>query len=240
MPVKVTEIEGKPVIAKDNGKEIKKVEKVVFNPETKMVAGITVGKEQGPDTEVVTAADISEAGKDAVLVESEQAVKKASEAGPEMVGFISSKSFLPKQKIMTEKGKQLGKLKDISFEPKTGILDELMIDQGLLSGTKPIKATNLISIGKDAILVKEAAGQEIEQQPGGVKAMLSKAKETVIKPTPAPTPQPTTKVNQNLTSDPTPEIETRQEKNQGKEPNQSKIKGSFDPNSSPEGSAKIG
>lgn len=183
MLIKGTDVIGLNVFTLDKGEKIEDVDDIIFDPKENKVRALLV-KSKGllSDSKVILLDDIKSIGKDAVIINSEEALKNASDV-PEPVSSIANDGvYLTKTKIVTEDGMNLGNVSDIYFDSKTGQVEEIEVSQGGLKniqeGTKRIKVSDIITVGKDAIIVKGYAKEVFEKQQGGIKGAVDKGVES--------------------------------------------------------------
>lgn len=259
MIIKASAVKGLPVIAKETGKSVEKVDDIVYDPQANKVEALLVGKPGVfTDAKVILLTDAKGIGKDAVLIESEQHIKKASEAGEKISSLIKEKKQIPKSKIITEGGTSLGKISDLLFDSVSGKVEEYELSQGTVkdiqSGKQTIKVTDIVKIGEETSIVKEAVKQQIEEKSkeGGVKGKIKETITTVkekgqeLKENRTSQQESDKKKQENAVSNEIPSkaddklatenIEVR-ETPEEKTENSSKISGVFKPAENPTGSS---
>lgn len=185
MLIKANDVIGLKVITLETGKEVAKVQDVVYDPRDNMVKALVID-EGGwfSDAKVILFEDIKSIGEDAVIIESEEKVRTASEVSSRVANIAREEQNLTKTKIITEEGDELGSVSDIIFDSKTGKVEEFEVSQGaqnLASGKKTIRVNNIITVGEDATIVSGVSKQVVEQQAQqqGIQGAIKKATETV-------------------------------------------------------------
>ena len=188
MIVKATKIINNKVLTLNSGAEIAKVHDVIYDPRENKVKALVVD-EGGwfSDAKVILISDVKNIGEDAVVIESEELIKKTSDVEQKVSNIANNNDFLTKTKIVTEDGKELGHVTDLFFDDKTGIVSQLEVSGGILenakSGKKVIEIADIITIGHDATIVKKYTSEKFDQQSeqqgaqGTVIAVKDKAKE---------------------------------------------------------------
>lgn len=185
MLVKANNVIGLKVVTLETGKEVTKIEDVVYDPRDNMVKALVID-EGGwfSDAKVILFEDIKSIGEDAVIIESEERVRTASEVSSRVANIAREEQNLTKTKIITEEGDELGSVSDIIFDSKTGKVEEFEVSQGaqnLASGKKTIRVNNIITVGEDATIVSGVSKQVVEQQAQqqGIQGAIKKATEAV-------------------------------------------------------------
>lgn len=186
MLVKATNVIGLKILTLQDGKLLDRINDIIYDPHDNAIKAFVVDKGGlFSQPKVVLTKDISSIGKNAVMVKDESVLKNASDAGQNIADIAKEDTYLTKSKIVTEDGTTLGSVSDIYFDDKTGHVEELEVSQGGLqnfqSGKKHIKIADVMTIGKDATIVKTEATQEIAEQSKqqGMQGALNKAKGNV-------------------------------------------------------------
>jgi uncharacterized protein YrrD len=186
MIIQATKVIGHKVISLEQGEELERVDDILYSSDTHTVQGVLV-KPKGimSNAKVILLSEIQSIGTDAVMVQTKDTVKSAKDASEEIKTVANSKHFLTQTKIVTEEGVELGSITDIFFDSQTGIVQEFEVTQGKIedvkSGRKRIRPTDIITVGKDATLVRGFTEVTLEQQAqqGGIQGALNQAKQTV-------------------------------------------------------------
>lgn len=183
MLVKGSDVIGLEVITIQKGREVNNVQDIIYSSKEQKVKALLV--DQGgwfSDAEVIPIMNVLSIGQDAVMVQSGDMIKKASEIHDGVAAIIKGEQFLTGTKIMTEDGTELGTVNDLYFDSVTGKVTELEVSQGIedfRSGKKRVKVSDIITIGEDATIVKsyteEVFAQQAEEQ--GIQGALQKAKQ---------------------------------------------------------------
>lgn len=169
MLIKATDIIGLKVLTLQEGKEIEEVDDIIYDPlENKIKALLVDPGGWFSDAKVVLFKDIKSIGKDEILVNSQDAVAKASDVSERISGIAKENKHLTHTKIVTEDGKKLGKVSDVYFDDKTGEVIEFEVTQGglfdLASGKKKLHISDIITVGEDATIVRGYTQEEVKQQ----------------------------------------------------------------------------
>jgi sporulation protein YlmC with PRC-barrel domain len=98
---------------------------------------------------------------------------------PEMSQILKKETVLKGTKVMTDDGKELGTMVDLSFDPVSGKVEGYEVSGGMFAdaytGRASVPAAETLSIGKDVAFVPASTGQTMENQVGGVKAAMQNA-----------------------------------------------------------------
>jgi uncharacterized protein YrrD len=160
---------GLKIFAIDNGAEIDKVDDIIYDPASNQVRALLVNKGGLFSSDnVILLEDVKSIGKDAVIVEHEDVLRKSRDVGEDIAAIAKDDTYLTRAKIVTETGVELGKVTDILFRFPDGVMEELEVSEGafgtLTSGKKRVKVADIVTIGKDATIVKAYAEEKFEQQ----------------------------------------------------------------------------
>lgn len=183
MIVKGTQVIGLPVMTLKTGQKIEDVDDVIYDSQENKVKALLVDKGGWfSDAKVILIDSIQNIGKDAVIVQDENAIKKASDVGEKVSHIAKDDTYLTKTKIITDIGTDLGHVTDIFFDDKTGIVTDLEVSEGFIknmqSGKKKVKVSDIETIGEQATIVKAYTEEKFEQQANqqGVQGAIQGAK----------------------------------------------------------------
>lgn len=170
-----SEIIGLPVISADNGKKAGVVKDVIFSPLSKRAIAYLVEKPgYNFRKSVVLFNDILSTGKDAIIINNCTCISALSK-------FEKSEDFKSKGEIIglsiySKKGENLGIVKDILFDNKTGSLEGVEVSDGLVKdivkGRSVIPLFGKVEFGEENILVGMEAIEEIIENNKGLKKIL--------------------------------------------------------------------
>lgn len=170
MVVKATQVIGLPIFTIKDGKKLETtVRDVVYDPVANKVEALVID-EGGwfSDARVLLIQDLKSIGEDAVVIESEDMVKDASEVKQKVTNIAKSENYLTTDKVVTEAGKDLGRITDMYFDSKTGKVDRFEVSQGALkdvsSGKRTFKTTDIKTIGEDAMIVGSYVDEKFDKQ----------------------------------------------------------------------------
>jgi uncharacterized protein YrrD len=171
----------KPVVTFDTGKKVETVHDLVFDQTTNTVLGFLV--DEGGwfnEARILPLAHVKTVGPDAVIIENANAIQTA-DADERFDRIIHNNNVLKGTKVMTEDGRDLGTIKDLHFDEKTGEVIGYEVSGGLfgdlMNGRPIIPAPKAITIGEDVAFVPNDTVEIMEQQQGGLKAAAATASE---------------------------------------------------------------
>lgn len=146
---------GLPVITRDNGKNVGKVEDLVLDLQGSRVLGILVD-EAGwfKEARVVAWPSFRAVGLDAVIIDEEASAKKASEV-PEMSEVLEGGTVLVGVRVETTDGRELGRIEDFFFDPETGAVKGFELSGG--KGRSFLPASASFQAGTDVAFVDPSA-----------------------------------------------------------------------------------
>lgn len=152
---------GLPIVSLRSGNTLGYVRQVVVDPEKKQVTGFLLRTGRlWRDDSALSIKHISSMGNDAITVEDDAAIVRAAQL-PEVAGNISRKFRLLGNKVLTARGNLVGEVESYTINPRDGSLHALIISGRFGERNRKkkaaIPASRVVTIGKDAIIVGEAA-----------------------------------------------------------------------------------
>ncbi len=184
--IKANDVINTKIITLSDGREVGRVKDVVYDPSSHYVRAFLID-EGGwfSDAHVILIRDIHSIGHDAILVKDQSAVQRARDVANPVAAIAKGDTYLTNTKIITEDGKELGQVTDLYFDPKSGQVTEFDVSGGMFSrvqsGNKRVKVADIITIGRDATIVRSYVDSSFEAQSRkqGVKGAVYKTKEEV-------------------------------------------------------------
>lgn len=183
MLIKANDVIGLKIFTVMEGKNIDKVEDVVYDPASQRIEALIVNNGGiFSSGKAIAIENIRSIGEDAVVVESEDVLENIDSLKAEAKHIAEDDTYLTKSAVLTEDGNDLGKVTDLLFDSETGKVEELEVSQGGLrniqSGKKHVKPDNIVTVGEDALIVnsftEDAFNTQAEE--GGMQGMVNKAK----------------------------------------------------------------
>lgn len=168
--IKANSAIGLQVTTIKEGKNIYKVKDVVYDGKLNKVTALVVD-EKGwfNNAKIIQIQDITSIGHDAVLIEDETKVINANDSHKGDTSAIANDdNFLTKNEVLTEGGTNLGRVTDIYFDFPSGSVDAIEVSQGIikniLSGTKKVNITDIITVGDSNLIVKDFTEDKFDHQ----------------------------------------------------------------------------
>lgn len=186
MLVRATHVIGLKILTLEDGKKIGTVHDIIYDPQDNAIKAFVV--ENGglfSSPKVILTKNILSIGRDALMIPNDQVIENASKSEDKVADIAKEDTYLTKTKIVTEDGTVLGSVDDVYFDDKTGRVEELEVSEGgfktLQSGRKRVKIHDVVTIGKDATIVKAYTTQELEEQSKGqgIQGALNTARANV-------------------------------------------------------------
>ncbi len=185
MLVKGTEVIGAKVFTIDEGEQVEDVDDVIYNPQTNRVEALLVSPSGiFSEAKLILLKDARGVGKDAVLIQNKDIMKNSSDIPSNLASIATKGAYLTENRIISESGVDLGKVVDILFDSQSGKVEEFEVSQGLrdvATGRKRVKVSDIITVGKDAVIVKGYTEEKVSEQAksGGVVGAVNKGAETI-------------------------------------------------------------
>jgi uncharacterized protein YrrD len=185
MRVSGSQVIGLRVVTKNTGEEIDTVKDVLYSSHHHQIVGLLIKADglfgQG---QVILTEDIESIGPDAVIIKSKEALVPSDKLPEPVTNIIKSDHYLSQTRIMSEDGEDLGEVSDLHFDSQTGQVIDFTVSQGTIknmeSGQKTIKPAHIITVGKDATIVKTATKSDLASQAetGGLKGVLNQSRQS--------------------------------------------------------------
>lgn len=114
---------GRKVISRASAQELGKVAHLVVDVERGRIAAVVMGR--GRKAAVIEWAHLSGFGPDAVMVVDEDALRAAGDERERAAA--DGKLELVGRRALSDQGNELGKVDDVTFDPDSGNLEELLV-----------------------------------------------------------------------------------------------------------------
>lgn len=176
------ELIGMPIFSLDRGEEIGEVENLIFDPDQRKVVGFVL--EEGGlfrSPEVIPFESIESIGPDAIVLK-----RSASLEAPfDEIDLkqVKKEGFnLTGRRVISDRGHEIGTVYDLEISESTGAVTGIEVRRGLFQdtaeGKKRIDFEYIQQIGKDAVIVSEAALEALAAQKGGLTKTYENMKES--------------------------------------------------------------
>ncbi len=174
---------GKPIVSIESGEMLDKIRDIFFDAQNKKILGF-LADEGGllSSARILPFESVHVIGPDGILVPTADAITRAKDAA-HAEAIMNEDNVVVGTKIMTDDGKDLGKINDIFFDELTGTIEGYEVTGGIfadaVSGKSYLPSPGSFRIGKDVAFVPPETTALIEGQVGGLEAMTTKAQETL-------------------------------------------------------------
>ncbi len=175
------DIVGKPVIAYDSGEKVETVVDLIFDQSDNRLLGFLID-ESGwfSNAQVLPLSQVQAIGIDAVIIPSARVITSSSKH-PAIHNILENNNILNGTRIMTTDGQDLGALIDFYFDEHTGAVEGYEASGGLFadtySGRSFVPAPQTLKIGEDVAFVPAETASLMQEQIGGLKAVMQNANE---------------------------------------------------------------
>lgn len=170
-----SEVLNLPVICADSGRKAGVVKDILFSPEERQVkalllerSGVSVRKQ------VVFLSELISLGDDAAIVDNASCVSDMDRVSLKK-NFKDEGSLLG-LKVFSKEGGEVGVVRDVIFDYRTGRIEGFEISDGLLQdmmhGRKLLPLFGKVELGKEFAVVEKEAVDEMEGTGGGLKGRL--------------------------------------------------------------------
>jgi uncharacterized protein YrrD len=163
-------VKGLPVIGIADGRKIGVVGHVFFEPAAKRVAGFSVMEAGGglfstePErAELVDVEEVHSLGPDAMILD--PAAARGARLSARYGEFVRLEDLLGRT-VVTAGGVEIGAVSLVDFDERGYQLNAIEVSPGLFKSHRTIPTEQVLSLGPDAVVVVEAAG---EAETGGAE-----------------------------------------------------------------------
>ncbi|MBM9467908.1 PRC-barrel domain-containing protein [Nakamurella leprariae] len=139
-----SEAKGHKVVATDAAATVGRVDGFIVDPAAQQIIGLELGRTPGAG-DTLPWANIQGFGRDAVTVGAGAMIVTAEGPLAEQAGKDHA---LLRKRVLSTAGVELGILRDVEFDPATGQVQQLLLDQGT------VDAARLIGAGSYAVVVR--------------------------------------------------------------------------------------
>jgi uncharacterized protein YrrD len=158
---KASDVIGRQITVRDGGRDIGRIKDLVVDPTGSDVMGIVLSDSVFAGSRVVPWKAVQAFGPDSVVVDVAGSVVKAT-AAPDIKAVLDKKTKIKGLKLLTTKGKELGKIVDFAFDETTGAVTGYELSSRQFSdafeGDPFLPTPKWIEFGKDVAFV----GPEVE------------------------------------------------------------------------------
>lgn len=177
------DIIGKSVISYNSGEKIATIKDLIFDQNENCLLGFLID-EGGwfSSAKILPLYSVTAIGVDAIIVPSHEAIAPSNDYA-NIHRILEDDNILNGTRIMTTDGRDLGKLIDLYFDEKTGIVEGYEASGGMFadaySGRSFVPAPQALKIGEDVAFVPVETVGLMEEQVGGLKAAIQNANDKI-------------------------------------------------------------
>lgn len=170
-----SEVLGLPVVCADSGGKAGVIKDIIFCPENREVCAFLL-EQKGFEIKkkVVRLKDVFSLGSDAAIIDNSGCVEELGKSS--FKEKFKDEGGILGLKIFTREGSELGMVKDVLFDWKTGRIEGFEISDGifqdLVQGRKLLPLLGKVEFGEENVLVEKEAVEEMEGTGGGISNML--------------------------------------------------------------------
>lgn len=174
--LKGSDVIGKSVVAFDSGKRLCQVQDLIFDQDQNRLIALLV-EEKGflRSAKVLPIEALKSIGVNAVITQSKQDIISAH-SQEKIAAILECDNTMKGTQILTVMGQNLGKMVDLYFDETTGLIEGYEVSGGIFadaySGRSFVPATQTLRIGEDYAFVPTSVADLMEEQVGGIKAVL--------------------------------------------------------------------
>lgn len=152
--MKFSEVKKLNIVSVDSGSVVGEIKDVMIDPANGNFLALLLKKKM-----LVLADDIAKFGEDAVMVNNDNDVVPLQD-NEHIVELLKQKIEIIDNSVVTQSGDNLGEVKDLEVDEVSNKLSKISISTGffkdLFKGELQITLDKIISIGQDAIVVKDS------------------------------------------------------------------------------------
>jgi sporulation protein YlmC with PRC-barrel domain len=137
---------GRKVVSRASAKELGEVNHLLVDAQQRKIAAVIIGR--GKKAQLVEWAQLSGFGPDAVMVVDEDALRLPADERERLAS--DGKLELVGKRALSERGNELGKIEDVTFDSETGALEDLVI------GDRRVPAGSLLGSGSYAAVLDKS------------------------------------------------------------------------------------
>lgn len=142
--MRFSDAKGHKVVDKSTATTVGQVRGFLVDPRSRSVAALRLKKTDRGD--VLRWSDLTAFGVDAITIGDSAAI---TELDDELEAFRGKRRRLLKKRVLTTGGDELGEVADVEFDPDTGKLTTILLQDG------EVAADRLVGIGSYAVVVQE-------------------------------------------------------------------------------------
>lgn len=147
--MRFSDAKGHKVVDKSTATTVGQVRGFLVNPRSRSVAALRLKKTDRGN--VLRWSDLTAFGIDAITIGDSAAITELDDG---LEAFRGKRRRLLKKRVLTTGGDELGEVADVEFDPDTGTLTTILLQDG------EVAADRLVGIGSYAVVVQEQPADE--------------------------------------------------------------------------------
>ena len=172
---KYSEVLGLPVICIESAQKLGTVQDAIFSPLIKKAVAFSLEKRKCEFArKVIFLGNIKSIGKEAIIINDHKDIDSLSKT--EYLRMFENMKLIG-LKVYTTDGQDLGEVKDIIFDFKTGRIDGVEISDGLIrdlfEGRRILPLYGKVKFGEDSIVVGSESVEEVLTKNKGLNNILN-------------------------------------------------------------------
>jgi uncharacterized protein YrrD len=164
---RITEFVGKPIVSVDTGDRLGSVSDALLDDATSAMVAVIVSDGMFGKERVLPFRDIQTLGGDTVLARTQEHVVGPGEWRRSGIKATRS-SRLRGKPVVTTGGERLGTVSDLLIDERTGTFDGVEVAEHHLAGLRSrravVRASDQVRIGRDAVIVPDAAREQMSDR----------------------------------------------------------------------------
>jgi len=168
-----------PVVTLEEGKEIGRIRGLVVNPQAGEIAALIVQRGHiFPEQKVIPYPRVVSVGNNALTIQKASSAERLASL-PQILNLVKENVQLKGSRVITEEGTALGHVVEYLVDPATGKIEAFEVTASpaasLWKGKAYLPASEVRTIGKDVLVVRQGAEENLQQSEGklseGVKSL---------------------------------------------------------------------
>lgn len=154
-----------PVFSVTEGQQLGYIKTLIFDPNTKEIIAFTLDQKGWfKENKIIPFNKVKSLGDDAITIDKSGSVEKPTNL-PQIIKLLNNPISLINAKVVTAKGKTLGHIEEFWFHSESGAITRIEVSGGrfgnLLKGKASLAAAEIITIGKDVVMVQDGAEERL-------------------------------------------------------------------------------
>ncbi|HHY40448.1 MAG TPA: photosystem reaction center subunit H [Syntrophaceticus sp.] len=171
-----------PVVTLEEGKEIGRIRGLVINPQAGEIAALIVQRGHiFPEQKVIPYPRVVSVGNNALTIQKASSAERLASL-PQILNLVKENVQLKGSRIITEEGTSLGHVVEYLVDPATGKIEAFEVTASpaasLWKGKAYLPASEVRTIGKDVLVVRQGAEENLQQNEGKLSEGVKNLKNT--------------------------------------------------------------